>query len=126
MHKTILSVTLVCAALVVDTSAFADPKLKSDACFVFEDNQRVTVRGQIVQSATTMGSEGEPPHKYMALVLDNPICFSKDPGEKINFIEVAPVSMKWLGHDVTIIGNMTAGDAWSITVRAIKDVSFAE
>jgi len=90
----------------------AHAESKSDSCFAFGDNQQITLRGQIVQSATTEESEGEPPHKYMAIVLDHPICFARDMSEKITLIEVGPVPIMWLGHYVVITGNMEAGDSW--------------
>ena len=115
MRRHLITVTALMMAVFLPTTSIA--------CSMFDDNQRVTVRGQIVQTATTTESEDHPPYKYTALVLDNPICFSKQSSEKITFIEVGPVSKKWLGHYVTITGNMTAGDAWSIAVRDIKDVT---
>jgi hypothetical protein len=122
MRNTICSVTLVIAALVAHTSAFAELKLKFDGCFVIGYDQPATVRGLIVQSATTEESEGVTPYKYMAIVLDKPICYGV-PKYKITFTEVAPLTMKWLGHYVDLTGEMmTSGEGESITVRAIKDV----
>ena len=98
-----------------------EPAYSQPSCFAFDDNQQVTLRGQIVQSATTEESEGEPPHKYMAIILDNPICFTHNMSEKIASIEVSPVPIKWLGHYVVITGNMDAGDSWGVTVKRITD-----
>jgi hypothetical protein len=90
----------------------------------------ITLRGEIVQSATTEEEEGEPPHKFMALVLDTPLCFHD--GVKIAFLEVgyfhhhfphlSPVSEKWLGHHVDIMGLMVLGEGESFNVQSIKDV----
>jgi hypothetical protein len=89
-------------------------------CTTFKEGQRVEVQGRIVQSATTETEEGEPPYKFMELVLDKPLCDNTAPDGKITSIPVSlPVSNKWRGRHVRITGDMTAGDAWSINVKKI-------
>jgi hypothetical protein len=93
-------------------------------CTVFEEEKSTTVQGQIVQSATTVvGEGGEKPHKFMAIVLDSAICFKNDSETKIRFIATGPISARWLGHYVSVTGNMTAsGEGWFLRVREIGDV----
>ena len=99
-----------------NTVVINDDGVKSKGCSIFNDDQLVTVHGKVVQSA-----EGEPPHTFMALALDSPICFSGDVNAEIFLIVVFPIKMKWIGHHVAISGNMTAGDSWSINVQHIND-----
>src|SRR3954452_14646188 len=94
------------------------------SCMIFKEEEVVTLRGRIIQSATTEVEEGVPPHKYMAIMLEKPICWDKNPtDEKISFLEATPVSRKWLGHYVVLTGRMVAGDAWGIEVHQIRDAS---
>jgi hypothetical protein len=80
----------------------------------------VTERGTIIQSATTETEEGVPPHKFLAILLDTPIC--GDPIETL--IELGPISMKWLGHDVLVTGNMEpVGIGPYITIKHIVDAN---
>lgn len=99
------------------------PLSAAQPCVSFEDDELIELQGTVVQSATTEEAEGVPPHKYMALLLDKQICFAKDVEQEINFLETYPVADKWLGHYVTIKGNMIAGDGWSIKVTEIQDAS---
>jgi hypothetical protein len=94
---------------------------KSDTCLLFDEDHDVGISGDIVQSATTVEGEGVPPHKYMAIILDKPLCFTKDTTDKLSVVEVYPVPAKWLGHHVLITGRLFAGDAWSVRVRKIID-----
>jgi hypothetical protein len=44
--------------------------------------------------------------------------------KKLTFFEVSPVPVKWLGHYVTITGNMVfgkVGGSWSVTAKRITD-----
>jgi hypothetical protein len=66
---------------------------------IFAEEQQIILQGIIVQSATIEEAEGEPPHNYMAITMDKPICWEKDL-EQQTFIEVYPIPVKWLGHDV--------------------------
>jgi hypothetical protein len=106
------------------TLAKAEPK--TDACVIVADGEPVTVRGQIVQSATTAEGEGEPPHKYMMLILDKPVCFKANPfGEHRDneySVVVTPVATRWLGHEVVVTGEWTEGDGSWIVVHRIMDV----
>jgi hypothetical protein len=61
----------------------------AEACLTFDEDHAITLRGEIVQSATTEESEGEPPHKFMALVLDTPVCFIGD-DDRVAFLPVVP------------------------------------
>lgn len=90
-------------------------------CFVFEDNQSITVRGHVVQSTMMAeNSEEGKPYKFMAIVLDSALCFKNDPDETIRLIGANPVSRRWLGHHVSATGKMTAsGDGWYLSVRQI-------
>jgi hypothetical protein len=92
---------------------------EAQTCELFTEEQQVRLVGGIVQSKAQ--GEGQPWHKYMALVLDSPICFTGSLDDKITFLEAWPVPQKWLGHYVVIVGTMIAGDAWSIRIREIKD-----
>jgi hypothetical protein len=55
MRRHLITVTALMMAVFLPTASMA--------CSMFGDNQRVTVRGQIVQTATTTESEGHPPYK---------------------------------------------------------------
>jgi len=115
---------LICAGNAEAAQYAAAEDLKPVACLAFDDNQQITVRGTIMQSATTEKAEGVSPHKFMAIVLDSPICFTSDLEEKLGFVAVdQDVSMKWLGHYVFVTGNMTAsGEGWYIAVHRVKDI----
>jgi hypothetical protein len=113
--------TLALIAALAATPVMAEGSTARPTCLVFDEDQQLTLRGDIVQSATTEGSEGQPPHKYMTLILDGPICFARDKDEKLTFIEVYPIPPKWLGHHVAVTGSMLADDSWSIDVKGIKD-----
>jgi hypothetical protein len=104
---------------------FTDAAPKPD-CFAFAEHQRVTLRGTIVQSATTEEEEGDPPHKYMAIILDHPVCLATNVEDKYTFIE-ENVPTKWLGHYVDITGNMEGGlNGYAIDeISSIKDVNAA-
>jgi hypothetical protein len=101
------------------------PAYAASKCVTAHDDQPITVRGTIVQSATTEeGEGGNPPHKYMAVVLETPIC--GDPDE-MKTIAVDPVSMKWLGHDAFVTGIMTpTGEGSYIAVQHIIDGNTSE
>jgi hypothetical protein len=96
----------------------------SCSCSAFVENQQMTLRGTIVQSATTEESEGEPPHKFMAISLDNPICLATDTNNKYTLLDASEVSTKWLGHYVDINGTIDGCvDGYCLQVKSIKDVS---
>ena len=101
------------------------PAYAASKCVTAHDDQPITVRGTIVQSATTEeGEGGNPPHKYMAVVLETPIC--GDPDE-MKTMAVDPVSMKWLGHDAFVTGIMTpTGEGSYIAVQHIIDSNTSE
>jgi hypothetical protein len=82
-----------------------------------DDSHKVTVRGTLIQSTTVGESEGGgPPHKYMAIVLDHPVCGFPD--EKS--IAVGPVSAKWIGHRVSVTGTVEpTGEGTYIDVQHI-------
>ena len=89
-------------------------------CIAFEEEVQFQLpRGTIVQSKAGAG-EGMRAHKYMAVVLYYPVCFKGDPNDKLTFIEVSHVAMKWLGYDVMLTGKMVAGDAWRFEVKHVE------
>ena len=57
----------------------------------------------------------------MAIILDDPLCFTGAMDTKLTFLEATQVPMKWLGHYVVITGNMDAGVSWGVTVKRIAD-----
>ena len=118
MHRPFLVATVVSLSL-LNNSTLSDAKSKP--CFVFDEEQPVTVRGQFKKSATLEVGEGEPPHKIMEMKLDYPICFLNNSSDRINIIEVFPFAPKWLGHRVIVTGTMTAGPSWGIKINKIKD-----
>jgi hypothetical protein len=88
--------------LALSTASRADP------C-PFEKHQ-VTLQGTIVQSAF-----GRTP--YMALVTQHPSC------DEETMVEV-DASKKWLGHHVTITGDLGAmadREWYLLTIKSIKD-----
>jgi hypothetical protein len=88
-------------------------------CASFTEGQTVTLHGQIFQGKTLVEEEGEPPHKYLAIVLDRPICIGVD--DRYSLLTVA-IPEKWLGHSVVITGNMEGCvDGYCIDVKSIKD-----
>jgi hypothetical protein len=120
--KTIFALGIVFVASLASGTAYAEP-----TCFAGRDIDHVTLRGEIVQSAFPEGEDysARPAGtKYMALVLDDPICFSGDdvPGtyEKFAIVEVDPVSLKWLGHHVLIVGSISV-EGPVISVKSIKE-----
>jgi DNA polymerase II small subunit/DNA polymerase delta subunit B len=82
--------------------------------------QQVTLRGRIIQSASTEEEEGVPAHNYMALLLDAPI------GSKQTLITELKVSIEWLGHYVDITGTLGIADidgsAYFDAINRVEDV----
>lgn len=96
---------------------------KPASCLAFHDAEQVTLRGTIMESVINQPEGGGPPHKFRAIVLDSPICYAQYLEEKLGFVAVDPVSVKWLGHYVSVTGVMTpTGEGWYIAVHSIKDI----
>jgi hypothetical protein len=98
------------------------------ACYETGDTKHVTLTGEIVQSVTTQANDGTGELagvKYFAIALDKPICFKTDPTITDTVIRADPISKKWLGHYVAIVGNLTLDEDLSITVQSIKDAKIA-
>jgi hypothetical protein len=91
-------------------------------CSVFEEDKDIILRGNVVQSAMPAeASEGRKAYKFMAIVLDDAICF-RGTDEKIRFVAGSPIPMRWLGHYVSARGKMEAtGDGWYLSVQRIDD-----
>jgi hypothetical protein len=96
---------------------------KPASCVVFHDNGQVTVRGTIMESKNNQPEGGGRLKKFRAIILETQICFDQDLEEKLAFVAVSPVSVRWLGHHVFVTGAITAtGEGWFIDVSSIKDV----
>jgi hypothetical protein len=105
---------------------------KPDSCFANGENEHATLRGTIVQSITLEKNDGtgEPAHhKFMAIALDKPICFLTDPQKSdpsesdwASLVKAFPIPTKWLGHHVTVTGDLVLDEDLSITVERIKDI----
>jgi hypothetical protein len=78
----------VYAALGIGLLVNSNPAVAQFSCRTFDDNQRIVLRGEIVQSLN-LGGEGVKPRKYMAVVLQEPICFIKDSDTKITMLEAS-------------------------------------
>jgi hypothetical protein len=100
----------------------AAPAANAGACLTVDENHKITLHGRIVQSATTEEEEGDPPHKYMAIVLDKPICNLDNRNQTL--LPADSISKKLLGHYVDVTGSVmvTADVDWSFHVQSIKDV----
>jgi hypothetical protein len=118
MKRNLLSAA---AIAICAMTARSYPLFAAQSCAKFGDNQKIELQGRVVQSATTEEEEGEPPHNYMAILLDNPICWTKDTKDSFVFLAIGPADIKWLGHYVKIRGVMRAGDAWGLEVQSIED-----
>jgi|SRR5580704_8765784 hypothetical protein len=109
----------------------AHAESKSNSCFADGENEHSTLHGTIVQSVTLEKNDGtgEPAHhKFRAIALDKPICFGFDPsstdpkaGEWASLVKADRVPAKWLGHHVTVIGDLVLDEDLSITVERITD-----
>lgn len=109
---------ITAAMMTLLSSSFA----RGQSCKIFNDNDLLTLTGTVVQSATVQEYEGVKPHKYMAMVLDDPICFRAAQDQEIRLILGQPIPMRWLGHYVKAEGRLIAGDSWSIAITRISDV----
>jgi len=102
----------------------ADAESKPDSCFAVE-GERVTLRGTIIQSITLEKNDGtgeSAHHKFMAIALEKPICFSTEPPINEYLVKAFPIPAKALGHCVAVIGNLVLDEDLSITVEGIKDI----
>jgi hypothetical protein len=98
----------------------SDTHQRANDCIEFEEGQSMTLRGKIVQKATTEPEEGEPPHKYMVIELEDSICFKNAPDIKIDVVTLT-VAKKWVSRHVVVTGSMEGGLMWSIKVSEIVD-----
>jgi hypothetical protein len=98
----------------------SDIHQRANDCIEFEEGQSMTLRGKIVQKATTEPEEGEPPHKYMVIELEDSICFKNAPDIKIDVVALT-VAKKWVSRHVVVTGSMEGGLMWSIKVSEIVD-----
>jgi hypothetical protein len=84
------------------------------------DFDTVTLYGKVVESMSAEDGTMKP-KKILDIVLDAPLCMA-DQAEKYTNIELSPVSKKWLGHHVAVIGPVgPSGFGLWIDVKHIND-----
>src|ERR1700730_8001583 len=109
--RKILMTTVYLMALV--STAFAAD------CTLFTEDQKMTLKGMIVQTARPEDDDSGKMYPSMAIVLYKPICLSTDPSDKRDFISICASALdskkvgsslsalrKWMGHHVVIVGKL--------------------
>jgi hypothetical protein len=98
----------------------------ADVCFDLNNVQEMKLRGTIMQSRTIVEEEGQPPHKYLVIVFDQPLCIL---GERpATFIPVmADGNMKtidkdWIGHHVDVTATVMVQVELDAIVHRLTDV----
>jgi hypothetical protein len=117
-HRALAITLAIALGLALAAPAVSHASELVEDCHRVVSNETLTVHGTIVQSKTVGNFEdGSPPRKFMALVLDVPLC-GNPTNERI--VGVDSVSKKWLGHSVIVTG--TIGPSSDRTFIAVKHI----
>jgi hypothetical protein len=122
-------------AIIVLVAQVERARAESGACTPFTENQKMTLKGTIVLTATGRDDDSGKLDPAMAIVLESPACLATDPSSKSDFIAIysrndsvsVSHSRRWLWHYVTITGTMegveegASGLPYAFDVESIKD-----
>jgi hypothetical protein len=119
-HRALAITLAIALGLALAAPAVSHASELVEDCHRVVSNETLTVHGTIVQSKTVGNFEdGSPPRKFMALVLDVPLC-GNPTNERI--VGVDSVSKKWLGRSVIVTGTIEpSSDRTFIAVKHIVD-----
>jgi hypothetical protein len=99
------------------------PDQRNARCLSIGD--KVTLSGKVFQNTATdySGDGGFPGQKYIAVLLDKPICYAEDaPGMTETTVQgYQKITAKWVGRHVVITGHVDENEGPSVIIDNVRE-----